>query len=252
PLLCRNPKRSIELNAEAAELADELGDEPLRIRAQVSVAVNMAELGDYDKALATLDELATQASALRDAMLVARAQNNIAHVLGMLGRFDEAGVAARIGRDTAYRAGLSRTVGAILTCNLAESLCATGRWDEADAVCVAALDGDPVNVFAAQLRAIRGRIALVRGDVEVARTNERLARRLLDQAGAVGPHPQVAGLRAMLAMHDRRVDDAQAILEEALAVATEQDNASHTWDLLTTGAWVAADRRLRARTLADD
>lgn len=251
PLLCRNPKRSIELCLEAAEIAARLGDETLEAHARVTVGVGLAARGEYEGALDTLVELSAQASSRDDAMVVARVQNNIAHVLGALGRHAEACAAARAGLEAAERAGLSRQVGVILSGNLAEDLCATGRWDEADAACATALDRDPMNIYGAHLCAVRGRIALVRGDIDRAREHERLATRLLARTGAVDTPVPVSTLRAHLALRDNRMDDARAVVVAALPAITPHDDPTHAWQLVTTGARIEVDRRLRARALGD-
>lgn len=251
PLLCRDPEESSGLCREAADIAAGLEDEVLETHARITVGVGQAVHGDYQGSLDTLVDVATRARSRDDALLVARVQANIAHVLGALGRYGEACAAAQAGLEAAERAGLTRQIGVILSGNLAEGLCAVGRWDEADAVCAKALDRDPVNIYGAHLWAVRGRIGVVRGDVERARDHERLAVRLLARTGAVDTPVPVSTLRAHLALRDNRIDDARAVVDAARPALTPYVDPTPVWQLLTTGARIEVDGRQRAHTLGD-
>ena len=245
------PKRAHALSREAMRIAADLGDEVVEANARTTVGVTLAQLGAYDEALATLREARDGAEERGDATRLTRAHLNLAVVLGTVGRHEETVGAATAGLDIAGRAGLSRTLGSILTVILATALTAMGRWDEADATCAGGLAADPSRPLGAAMHAIRGEIALARGEFEYARDQQSLATTLLGQASADPGRLLVLRLAAAIALHDNRIGDARKTVADALAVSGEGSPAADVWRLVTLGAQVESRARMRARTFGD-
>jgi len=174
--------------------------------------------------------------------------NNLAHLLLMAGRVPEAIETARTGATVAGKAGLSRTVGAIMTLNLAGALVIAGRWEEADTALVEALAADPPGPLAAAMHGVRGRIALYRGDLTAA-TDEATHALALSPGG-----PESVSVRHVVAeveLAEGRLAEARAAVDAGLVMFPDCDDAGARWLLLVSGARVEALARLRARTLGE-
>jgi DNA-binding CsgD family transcriptional regulator len=210
-------------------------------------------MGAFEESLAALRRLGDEAAASDDAMRLTRVQVNVAVVLENLGRYEEAAEAARAGFEAASRAGLARTLGSHLRLCLASALAAMGRWDEAVAAADAGLALDPRARAGAVMYAIRGEVALARGDADTARAQLSLARTLLGPATDVDAETlPVSRLEAELALLDGRIDDARDAVAKGLRVVVERGLTADSWRLLTAGARVEAHGRLRARVFREE
>ncbi|MFC5749584.1 helix-turn-helix transcriptional regulator [Actinomadura rugatobispora] len=244
-MLRGRPEQARDAAGEAARIASGLGEAGLASNAITTAGMALGQLGREEEALRALDEAGAIAERRRDAVRLARVHLNRAYVLGDAGRHEAAIAAARTGLDAALTSGLARTLGALIRLRLANSLAATGRWDESEQAVADALRADPPAGFGAMLYALRGDLALRRGDEDMAREQLALARTL------AGPSPcqeaiPVGRLEAALALYGNRVEEARAALAEALAIPGAVP--AQTWELLVLGARIEARAGLRSKT----
>ncbi|GLW63647.1 helix-turn-helix transcriptional regulator [Actinomadura rubrobrunea] len=226
-------ERGRDAAAEAARLAAEHGDTALETNACITLGWALTGTGDHDEALRVLGRARDLARDHDDFVGVARACLNIALTHNTLGRHPDACDAAREGLAAAHRAGLDRTIGALLTARRGAALIAMGEWDDAETVLRSALELDLQGAVAADLHHLLAETALVRGQWETVRAETASAEALMRG----GPsRPQTAALQAWLAVHDDRPEHACDVLVEALAAA---DDAA-AWPLLMTAARIAA------------
>ena len=224
--------RGRDAAAEAARLAAGEGDTALETNACITLGWALTCTGEHDEALRVLDRARALAREHDDPVGIARACLNIALTHNNLGRHRDACAAAREGLTAARRAGLDRTIGALLTARLGTALIATGAWDEAERAIRSSLDLDLQGSTAADLHHLLAETALVRGRWETVRAETATAEALL---GGPSP-PRTAALPAWLAVHDDRPEHACDLLVRALADA--DDPAA--WPLLTAAARIAA------------
>lgn len=229
------PQRARTAAEEAMQIAVELGASEVEISARTTLgwALNLA--GAYPEALEVLRASRKLAEDSADEWQLARVHLNLAGTHQALGQYAEAINTAHRGLEVARQAGVERSLGPLLYRNLAFSLAAAGRWDEADTMAMNGTRLDAPATCAADLHAIRAEIALARGDL--ARTGEELSRGL-DTASVV--HQQ-----AELALHENRVEDARHHVVESLAATRDAGEPAQIWPILTTGARVENHARLR-------
>lgn len=244
-MIARQPEQARALGIEAIRLAAELGDQALEANAQITVAATLTQLGTYHDAITVLRHAVELAERSSDDIRLTRAYHNLAYASIWLGQLTEAADTARAGLTVARRAGLSRSLGAVTTMNLADILMIVGRWDGVDAILTEALALDPPRRFASIMHAIRGELAHARGDLELARQQASLAQTLLDQTADTLPQrlPSI-NLTAEIALADNRIDDARAAIAEGLPLLDRCDAITMAWLFVTTGARVEARARM--------
>ena len=225
-------ERGRDAAGEAARLAAEQGDTALETNACITLGWALGGTGEHEEALRVLGRACELARDHDDAVGIARACLNIALTHNILGRHRDACAAAREGLVAAHRAGLDRTIGALLTARLGTALIATGAWDEAVTAIRSALDLDLQGSPAADLHHLLAETALVRGQWETVRAETATAEALLGGAS----HPQTASLLAWLAVHDDRPERACDILVRALTAVGDPA----AWPLLMAAARIAA------------
>ena len=101
---------------------------------------------DPDAAVAVLREAMAMATSLGDMDELFRVYANLTTVLDLAGRHDEAVAVAFEGIDAARSAGLEAVYGNFLRGNAADSLYLLGRWSEAKALSMTALEWLPAGV----------------------------------------------------------------------------------------------------------
>ncbi|WP_327069040.1 AAA family ATPase [Kitasatospora sp. NBC_01250] len=158
---------------QAVAIARQVGATSVELFARMTLGSIHTDLGDPERGITTLREAIDEARRLSVPDLLTRGLNNLASMLGQLGRAEEAVALAREGLAVAGDLGLLRNTGAILAGNLAECLLMAG--DPAQAAAVLADwegDGRP-EAHDPYLFRLRGELALHRG--EWARAEEFLA-----------------------------------------------------------------------------
>ncbi|MCC9306989.1 AAA family ATPase [Kitasatospora sp. RB6PN24] len=230
------------LAERAVAIAREVGATSVELHAQMTLGSLYTELGDPERGIATLREAIEGARRLTVPDLLTRGLNNLASMLGHLGRAEEAVRLAREGLAAAGALGLLRNTGGILAGNLAECLLLVGRPAEAAEV-LAEWEGtgSGAEAHASFLHRLRGELALLRGDL--AAVQEHLAR-----AGAAVERDQsqhevpAARLAVDLAGRSGRPLQARAALLDVLDGPSDLRD-SRLLPLLARAAAVEADSR---------
>ena len=124
-------------------------DPPARrweLHATTTLGVSLGWRADPEAAVAMLTEAERMAEALGDLDELFRVYANLTTVLDLAGRHEEAVAVAFEGIDAAAAAGLEAVYGNFLRGNAADSLFLLGRWEEARAMSMTALEWLPAGV----------------------------------------------------------------------------------------------------------
>jgi DNA-binding CsgD family transcriptional regulator/tetratricopeptide (TPR) repeat protein len=124
-------------------------DPPARrweLHATTTLGVVLGWRADPEAALAMLREARALAEELGDLDELFRAHANLTTVLELAGRHAEAVEVAKAGIAAAREAGLEAVYGNVLRGNAADSLFLLGRWDEARAMSMSALEWLPAGI----------------------------------------------------------------------------------------------------------
>jgi DNA-binding CsgD family transcriptional regulator/tetratricopeptide (TPR) repeat protein len=224
---------------EALSVARQVGDP---FAESMSMLATTCITGRDEAALDDNTALIAQARAIAERAKVYRpllkADLHESDMLEALGRHEQAAEVARAGIARAAKYGLARTIGAILSVNLADPLISLGRWDEADTVIGAALDQNPPPAHRAYLNRLAAYIALSRGDLEAAVAGLAVA----DSLTARGPLGKAEELYPLCQL-DSELRIAQGRPSEALtavlAMLADSDlpiDPRYSWPLLVIGA----------------
>jgi DNA-binding CsgD family transcriptional regulator/tetratricopeptide (TPR) repeat protein len=116
------------------------------LHAQTTLGVSLGWRADPEKALDVLRRSRALAEELGDLDELFRVRANLTTVLELAGRHAEAVAVASEGIDAAREAGLEAVYGNVLRGNAADSLFLLGRWDEARAMSMTALEWLPTGV----------------------------------------------------------------------------------------------------------
>ncbi|MEX1344257.1 MAG: AAA family ATPase [Candidatus Limnocylindrales bacterium] len=187
----------------------------------------------------------------------ALAHAHLAGALELVGRFDEAHAVAAAGAEVAERQGVARTFGSALRAIAARALYQLGRWSEAESLATGAMEGGAVGQGRIGLLAVRARLAIVRGEDEVAERTLRDADEQVGEATPLDVRRWLAAAQAERAIWDGRPGDA---LERLAILADEPEAGSITKpsgppaivdasipQLLALGARAASDLALQER-----
>jgi DNA-binding CsgD family transcriptional regulator/tetratricopeptide (TPR) repeat protein len=239
-------------SAEAARLAAEVGDDELQVAARLTSGMAMANLGRYEHGLAELEQARVLADRGRQPTGLTRAYVSLSYLLWAIGRYPDAIRVATTGAEVARRAGLIRSLGGHLAANLAASLFAVGRWEDADREVARGLDPDPPGIYGAGTRFVAAELALARGEVSRAQQQVAVARGALRDRYALAEGAQpLARLTAEIALRANRVDEARQAVVGALGAHRWRGDAAHAWSLLTTAAAVETHARTRGTPGSD-
>ena len=160
--------RAQPLLRAAIDVARSVEDRSVEGHAVCSLGAVLGELGQIDEATEALERALAIARAEGDFEEVGRVHVNLSSVLVAAGRCEEAVAVARDGVEHAFETGLMLTYGRAVAGNGAEALLLLGRWDEALAL-LSRLDNLPgEDIGTSAMEAVRGTLALRRGDVEAA------------------------------------------------------------------------------------
>jgi ATP/maltotriose-dependent transcriptional regulator MalT len=245
-----------QLAEEAATIAARLGETALQLNAQATLGWALAEAGAFRDALTVLEAAGELAAAQGNATQLARIHLNAAKAWQGLGDYAAATRAVRAGIAAAEQAGLQRGLGSAACVLLVSVRTAMGAWDDADATAADALELGPPDTIAAALHAARAEIALMRGDRDLARDQASLAAALSDDARHLSPWTlPVLKAQAEVALQDNRVEQARALLAQAVSMLHEPGYLWSAWELLATAAKVERLAQARATVIsqpADD
>ena len=137
-----------KLAREAIRVARACGPDGRRweLHATTTLGVSLGWRADPDAALATLTEARAMAEELGDLDELFRVHANRTTVLELAGRHEEAVDVAKEGIAAAKDAGLEAVYGNVLRGNAADSLYLLGRWEEARAMSMTALEWLPTGI----------------------------------------------------------------------------------------------------------
>src|SRR5919108_841241 len=235
---------------EAARFAAEVHDVDLEISARSTLGWALTETGAYPAAVETLRDTLRLAQGRPGSWQIVRLHLNLSKALHGVGQYQPAIQAALSGVETARAAGMERTLGALAYVQLATSLTAAGRWDQAEATIRDALALDPPSTWAASLHALRAEIALACGDLGAADGELSLA------AAAAGNPAKITSwtlpigrLQAELALAEGRIEDARRAAAGAVRAARGGAPSAEIWAVLTMSARIGNVTRLRAQVL---
>ncbi|WP_344328922.1 helix-turn-helix transcriptional regulator [Streptomyces macrosporus] len=227
----------------AVELASLVGAESIELHARLTLGSLRVFSGDVDGGLVEMAEVARCVVERGEVGVMGRCHVNLSSALEGVGRSEQAVEVAEEGLRVAHRFGL-RDTRAWLRNNMAESLVALGRWEEADAALAATrrLESSARPRGSAALK--KAHLALRRGDVDQA------ARQLAEawkHHGTHDPQPQYTIPLARLEMEIEaargRPLQARRVLEEALDRGFPLSTERYAWPLLYSALAVEADAR---------
>jgi DNA-binding CsgD family transcriptional regulator len=197
-------------------------------------------LGDLDAgmdAFATAIGIANETASV-DIFVVAQLASS--DVFGMLGRHDDAVVAAQEALEAARRSGILHSMRACLTvCNLLEALIRLGRWAEADALLAEHGEREIAPYPAAALRVLSGQLAVARGDGMTAAKHVQSARDL--DGGVYDLGLDAAFVDSEVARLAGEIEPAQRIVIDALAAIQPEWEERYVWPLVWQGLRTTAD-----------
>ncbi|HCA85523.1 MAG TPA: hypothetical protein DEQ61_08520, partial [Streptomyces sp.] len=234
---------TLPLAERAVELARLVGDEEVELYARVTLSSLRVAAGEPEEGIAELyavRELLDRAPAPR---ALGRAHGNLVDALHKTGRSAEAVEAARVGIEVLLRHGL-HDIASFAAGNMAEALLTLGEWDRAAAVL------DEYRGRARSSRALASialhdaALALDRG--EYARVPELIAA-CRTHLGKNDMEPQyelpLAETEMRRAAAAGRFDEGRRALECALGLLPLLGQEPYVWQLLVSGAAMAADAR---------
>jgi DNA-binding CsgD family transcriptional regulator/tetratricopeptide (TPR) repeat protein len=224
---------------ELARLAERLGDAELRAEATLLLAAVGAQQGG--DTVAGLRAALAAAAGLGAGQLEVWAYLTAGHVREDFGDHE---LAIQFGREGLLRArqlGLGRQLAAPIAGNLAESLTSAGRWDEALEILDEILSLGLPPLGRAHPLLVRGRIAILRGDIEAA---SRALAELHSLPAGLHAESHYAFPLAELEIDVRLAGgDLVGALTAAAAFPAEsgEGNPWFQWSLLTTAIRACAD-----------
>ncbi|HVV58942.1 MAG TPA: AAA family ATPase [Gaiellaceae bacterium] len=239
------------LAAELRELAGQLDDAELAAESTLLLAAIGAYAGE--DTVPALHAAREAAASLGAGQLEVWAFLTASHVLEGRGEHEAAIQAGRAGLARARELGLARQVAAPLAGKLAESLTATGRWDEALEIIDEILTLDQAPLGRVHPLLVRGRIEVGRGALETAAST-------IDELRAL-PAGAYAEAQYALPLARLEIDRLLAAgdLPGALAAASAlppydgETDPRYPWSLLGSAARVCAEASAaRLRSSAGD
>jgi DNA-binding CsgD family transcriptional regulator len=228
-----------ELAGELRDLAGQLGDQEFEAEAAMLLAAEGAHNGQ-DTSAALRSVLATVAS-MGSGHLETWAYLTASHVWAGRGDHELAIGAGRDGVTRARQLGLGRQIAAPIAGNLAESLASAGHWDEALEILEEILGLDLPPRGRAHSLAVRGQIAVARGDLETA---ERSLQELRALPAGLHSEAQYALPLAQLEIDYRLAAGDLAWALEAAGNLPEYNRATdprYPWALLASAMRACAD-----------
>jgi ATP/maltotriose-dependent transcriptional regulator MalT len=228
---------------EALEASRAAGAREQEATARVMLGPSLTYGGKPEKGLAELRAGLELAQELGEPALTLRAYLNLSDSLEMLGHHLEAAEQAHHGLEVAAQVGLTQHVYALyLVHNLAESLMSLGRWREADQVLTDALDPRMSDaVVRAMLTMRRATLAALAGRYDAAARDVEELRRLPPDTGAQWELP-LALARSIVAFGAGDVEGARAHARDGLrSSADESLSERYRWPLVWFGLRIEAE-----------
>jgi DNA-binding CsgD family transcriptional regulator/tetratricopeptide (TPR) repeat protein len=199
--------------------------------------------GDVDGAVDHLREALAIGREVGNPNDLATAYINLSHVLGLAGRLDEVIDLSREGMEILTRVGLSRQSGSFLQANLSHALIDSGRLAEAREVIDQALSHHPRGIRAAPVLIQAGRVALVPGNLPLARERLGQARAIIESENAPDAWlRELTEVAAEIELWASRPDAAYDLVVEGLRAVAGTDEESFGAMLVALGFRALADQ----------
>lgn len=252
-MLQNHYSESRRLADEAIDLAKATGARQIEGHAINTRANDRVRDGEVDQALADLDNALRIAEEVGEVDDIDRAYCNRIDVLSVAGRLEDAVDVANAGVSVAKRLGMVTFFGTHYLCNAANLLFLLGRWDESEAARLQAEEIGAQGINEILVRELRARLALARGQFEVAGGELRALRPLAEQAADNQVIAPVHASLAELALWQRRPVDAAKIVAPGLAAVAHSTDIQHC-ELYALAIRAQADiaESGRARRSADE
>jgi DNA-binding CsgD family transcriptional regulator/tetratricopeptide (TPR) repeat protein len=206
---------------------------------------------DIRAATAFMDEGLAIAEELDLSEEILRSLFNGADALDQAGRVEDAIERALAGAERARELGFERHTGHLMETEAAHRLIRLDRWDEAARLADRVIATGTNLLALSSAKAVRATVAMDRGDFE-------LAHALLDDASSlIAPQggsmwlTQASVPLSRLAIHERRPEDARAIVAAALERLDSGEYVFYTAPLYWAGISAEADIAELARPLRD-
>jgi ATP/maltotriose-dependent transcriptional regulator MalT len=233
---------------QAIDIARAVGARQEEGRALNALGVVSAYRGEFEDGVRRLRLSVQIAEEIEDPDDLAVAYIDLAHVLGLANRHDDAVSVCRAGYDEMRRVGLVRQEGSFLQANAAESLIKSGRWQEAEALLAEAmaqgshgLRSLPALTQSARLAVGQGRLA----DAE--RLTADIAEMLHTYGAPAGWRREVYEISAELLLWQHRPAQAWEQAVSGLDLAAASDEQRQAGPLVALAARAAADQAEAAR-----
>ncbi|MDT0306801.1 AAA family ATPase [Streptomyces sp. DSM 44917] len=227
----------------AVELARAVGARTTELYARITLACLRADAGEAEEGLAELSAVLDRLLRRGEVSLIGRCLVNRSAILAAVGRLREAADAGAEGMAVADRYGLEDTKG-WLAANQSDVLVDLGRWDEADAA-VATARRVPASVrprAGAMLQA--GRLAVLRGDEALARSELAGARAEIRTPDLRPSFTiELARLEVEVAASEGRIDAAREAFRAVTGEPFPSFTAGLVWGLLFAAAGAEAESR---------
>ncbi|WP_316745801.1 LuxR C-terminal-related transcriptional regulator [Streptomyces sp. MK7] len=236
-------REHLTIGQRAVRIAREVGARAVELHTLNTVGVLHVRVGEIEEGLTLLREVCVQSRGIDDPYLQTRAYVNLSAQYGQLGRSEEAVETAREGLAIARRYGLNPTYTAMMLNNLADSLLALGRLQEAEDALASMLEGAASTTWSNNLLLLRAELALLGGDLSGAA--EYLTRISNDRVRDRQPQQTLprADLAVRVAVRSGRFAEARAELLAAIGHGLPSGFDDFAWSLLVHGASAEADSR---------
>ena len=201
---------------EALSLARVVGARDVEGHALNTRGMDRAIAGDVDGGLEDLRTalaIAVEVGIVDD---IGRAHANIAWLLDVAGRLEEAVEAAATGIAVSDRLGLIRFFGAHLLCGQADYLYRLGRWDESERAVRRAEEVGSLGINGILEQELLARLAIARGRYDEGAERLRPLASLAERASDIQFVSPVQASLALLALWQGRPEDAVAQLAAAI------------------------------------
>ncbi len=227
---------------EAIRIARIVGARQEEGRALNALGVVMAYRGEYDAGIESSRESVAIAVELADPDDLATAYIDLAHVLGLAGRYDEAVTVCRLGYDAMRAVGLVRQDGSFLQANAADALIKAGRWAEASTLLDEALGQRPQGVRSFAVLQQGARLSLAKGELDSARLLTDQARSLFDDHAAPDSwQRELYELETELLLWEHRPEDAFGVADQGLRLIESGDEQLFAGPLVLLATRAVAD-----------
>ena len=244
---------SVPIAREAIEIARSTGARQIEGHALCTLGVDLSSTSDpaAEDGIAMIEEALRIGEDVGDYDDIGRGYACLSAALDLNGRVEEAVAVAIEGARRLREIGMGVTYGAFIEMNAVESLTALGRWDEAVRLAEA---GSP---FARGTGRTSASLKLARLYLDMGRFDD--ARRTIETAAGSltsGPDAQFNGpfaiIRIDLALWQGDVAAARAVVDEAVPILDQTDDAAARAALFSRGVRIEADAAERARAARDD